>query len=100
MSTIQEETAQKIAVMQAFLDGEAIEVRSTLSVNDKWYRVAVPVWNFSQFEYRIKAKPREFYLNIYPYGTICVHATVEKANSNAGSNRQECILVREVLSEE
>ena len=47
----------KIAVMQAFERGEEIEHRDRL--NDMWFASNFPAWNWKEFEYRIKHKPKQ-----------------------------------------
>jgi len=58
MSTTQE----KIAVMQAFIDGAAIESRSR-SEADCWMRLGDPCWNWEMCEYRVKPVPRVVYFS-------------------------------------
>lgn len=48
-------TAEIIKVMQAYERGEQIEMRETSG--EKWYDEFHPIWDWSNFEYRIKSKP-------------------------------------------
>lgn len=43
-------TAEKIAVMQAFLDGKRIEFRSVYA---DWAQAENPTWDWSRFEFRV-----------------------------------------------
>lgn len=54
-----EETKKAIEVMQAFVDGKAIETRGAES--KLWTIATDPFWNFDHFRYRIKPEPREWY---------------------------------------
>lgn len=68
-------TEEMIEVMQAFVDGKAIEFRPEGS--DEWGDVPKPVWDWSCFEYRIKPKvikklvlPWDFIDKKYNYAAI------------------------------
>lgn len=53
-------TIEKIAVMQAYVDGKRIEV--SLKRNDNWRDWVTdeePSWNWGVYEYRIKPEPKE-----------------------------------------
>lgn len=47
----------KIQVMEAFERGDEIEHRYRL--NDMWFKSRFPSWNWREFEYRIKPKPKQ-----------------------------------------
>lgn len=47
-------TAEKIAVMQAHIDGEYIEFR--IKGEKLWEDCGIPAWNWQEFEYRTKPK--------------------------------------------
>ena len=47
----------KIEVMEAFERGEKVEHRDRL--NNMWFDSDFPVWNWKEFEYRIKPKPKQ-----------------------------------------
>ncbi len=49
-------TLQKIAVMQAFLDGTPIEYRPKQIRDGKWSPIKHPTWNWHAIEYRIVDK--------------------------------------------
>ena len=48
---------EKIETMQAFERGEEVEHRDWL--NDMWFASNFPAWNWKEFEYRIKPKPKQ-----------------------------------------
>lgn len=47
-------TAEKIAVMQAFLDGKKIEVSVYPGCWGEWTHYVEPIWNWEENNYRIK----------------------------------------------
>lgn len=56
-------TAEKIAVMQAYVDGKQIEIASDEVGSGRWYAWPVfcssPEWNWEQNDYRIYEEPKE-----------------------------------------
>ncbi len=58
-----DETKKAIEVMQAYVDDKEVESRN-VSGSSSWGSTFT-TWNWSRFEYRIKPKPREFWL--YPF---------------------------------
>lgn len=52
-------TIEKIAVMQAYVDGKQVQVRITKEEWADMSRVSEPTWNWSNNEYRIKPEPKE-----------------------------------------
>nr|WP_315061987.1 hypothetical protein [uncultured Campylobacter sp.] len=50
-------TQEMIAVMQAYIEGEAIEVSDKGA--DDWSDIKHPLWDWNSFEYRVKPKPIE-----------------------------------------
>ena len=48
---------EKIEVMQAFERGEEVEHRDRL--NNMWFDSNFPIWNWKEFEYRIKPKSKQ-----------------------------------------
>ena len=88
-------TKEKIEVMQGKLCGKIIECR--LEGRSEW-RIAKEdlQWNFKDYEFRIKPKPREFYINIYNRDPW-VYNCKGDAEDNASADRIECIHVKEVL---
>jgi hypothetical protein len=62
-----EETKKAIEVMQAYVDGKEVEVFRE-DVGPEWFPIAFegrpfsPIWNWEKLDYRIKSKPREFWV--------------------------------------
>lgn len=54
-----EETIEAIKVMQAWVDGEKVQVRSLYASSDEWHDICLLRWNFAGNQYRIKPKPLE-----------------------------------------
>ena len=50
---------EKIEVMQAFERGEYVEVRTDKTVAGQWSVTIDPLWNWKEFEYRIKPKSKQ-----------------------------------------
>ena len=95
MNTIDE----AIEVLQAMRDGKTIQVESDNAPQPCWEdrdeECEDELPDFYNLEYRVKPKPREFWLNLYPSGSICPHKTLEEANRH--NSRGRTIKVREVL---
>lgn len=70
MSHKKESTAEKIAVMQAFLDGEKIERKNLIRRPHCWFRTSIPAWNWAEFDYRVEPKPQELYLVFNDCGRV------------------------------
>ena len=93
-----QETERRIEVMQAFVDDENIEVRRKTEMA-VWYSVGGdPSWNWSACDFRVKPKPREFWINIYPQQrySFATYNTKKEADAYA-LQRSVCIKVREVV---
>lgn len=56
--TTKEETLRRIAVMQAWCEGEKIEALNHRSSEEWAVATACPVWNWYAFDYRIAPKPK------------------------------------------
>ena len=66
-----EETKKAIAVMQAFVDGEDIEVMAKSDDPDFHFNhTESPGFNFEYFEYRVKQKPLEFTVLLNEAGDV------------------------------
>ena len=52
------ETAERIKVMQAFVDGKAIEERRISFDHTEWVDNNNPEWRWDKFDYRIKPKSK------------------------------------------
>ena len=60
-----EETAEAIKVMQASVDGAWIEYTEKGGrAPIEWHYTDIPAWHWMTEEYRIKPKPREFFIAI------------------------------------
>lgn len=74
---------EKIEVMQAFERGEKVEHRDRL--NDMWFDSNFPAWNWKEFEYRIKSKPKQvvviekwlLYDNLYKSYSIAEESNID-----------------------
>ena len=53
---IMKTTKEKIEVMQAYEIGEKIEVRYLYDHKDYWIACGTPIWDWNNFDYRIKPK--------------------------------------------
>lgn len=53
-----EHTKEKIAIMQAYVDGKEIEFKPQFS--DNWETCKEPVWNWHECSYRVKKKIHYF----------------------------------------
>ena len=62
----------KVSVMQAFLEGK--RVQSKPHDMDKWTFIVTPVWNWADFDYRIKPLTLEEEAEAYMKGIDCVDA--------------------------
>lgn len=80
-----EDTKKAIEVMQAWVDGAEIEF-----FDSKWLAIADPVWNWDKGPYRVKPKPREFWIHVSDDG---FNGMVMKDDPDC----KQCIKVREVL---
>lgn len=99
------ETREKIEVMQAWCDNETIQIKD--NGTDKWRPIgteyqgaAQPSWDWTRSTYRIKPKPREFWIrshDIPESGAFAVNAYV---TDTEGTPVERFIKVREVTDEE
>jgi hypothetical protein len=58
-----EEAKVAAEVMLAYANGATAQQRRLGDMEAKWYTPSRPVWNWDQFEYRVKPEPREFWVN-------------------------------------
>lgn len=64
-------TAEKIAVMQAHIDGKAIECSRQDGNKSQWSTIATaPSWNWDWWEFRIKPEPRRVWIAYEKTGEI------------------------------
>lgn len=54
----EQKTQHYISIMQAYIAGEAIQVRDAGRGNSPWCVAGSPTWNFAEREYRIKPKSK------------------------------------------
>lgn len=54
-----EDMKYMIKVMQAYVNGETIEFASLDSDADNWTKADAPIWNWDEYTYRIKPKPKK-----------------------------------------
>ena len=57
-------TKEYLEVMEAFIDGKEIEFKQD-SYKGIWKQTATPVWDFVNYEYRIKPSEPEYVYPIY-----------------------------------
>jgi len=88
------ETSDKIKIMQAFEDGETVEVQ--LNREGHWGRVIYTNWDWASNNYRVKRQPREFYALPDSEEGRRVFVPAEKAHV-AFAKRHGYIRVREIL---
>jgi hypothetical protein len=79
---------EMIAVLEAAERGEKIQYLH----NGKWVDALQPVWAFNTNNYRVKPKPREWWVSDYPNRTPMVMPTY--ASEHPGEN---WVKVREVI---
>lgn len=53
-----EETKERIAVMQAYINGGAIEERRISFDHAEWVDNSSPTWQWDKFDYRVKPEPK------------------------------------------
>jgi hypothetical protein len=84
-------TKEKIAVMEAFLDGKRIQFKFGAADWLDWNSEHEPDWAWHRVDYRIKPEPREWTLGLNRNGTFW---SIDEESRRAGV---EYIKVREVL---
>jgi hypothetical protein len=104
-----EETKELIKVMQAYVDGEIVQVRHQADPDRLWADcVCSPDWFFHNREYRIKPKPRIIWVvqteggSIYSFGTDKKDAlsAARVAASMSSFSGAKAIPYRELTEEE
>jgi hypothetical protein len=58
-------TKQKIAVMQAFEDGKAVQYRKRGVSSDAWMRVDAPIWAWDCIDYKVKPEPKKVMMQVW-----------------------------------
>ena len=88
------ETAKQfIDVLQAFVDGRPVEVKTQFG----WEEIKNPNFGSSPENYRVKPEPREWFINIYENRACGLYHSKMAADNNAVVGRVECVRVREIL---
>jgi len=102
---------EMIEVMQAFKEGGLIECRrNPHSSETVWEFVKTPIWNFFQFDYRVKPKPKDYWLNVYEmkkngllsFGDLCPNrkeALINRAQQCSTVRAIKLLHLREVLDD-
>lgn len=86
---------QIIEVVTAFKNGKTIEARHK-AMGD-WH-VAVPAWDFHQFDYRIKPEPLELWVNVFEDGSGFGYTNEASALNREGTHfARKAVLFREVI---
>lgn len=73
---------EAIAAMES---GREVKVEEKLPSEEEWHNVA-----FRDRKYRCVIKPREVWVNEYPYGTTAIHYSREDAEIRATPDRIRC----------
>lgn len=99
-----EETKKAIEVMQAFVDGKAVQVdyNSDFSRNEDWTGTDWPIWDWMKFKYRIKpVEPKEIWVNECPGYCSPAYETKAAALEDVSSFGYDRLAVhyREVIEE-
>lgn len=91
---------EKIDVMQAALDGKEIEFIPADTCCE-WHVLTrnAPSWNWSEYDYRIKYEPMEFYITLNMNGELkaCDVAAIAAEDSLRSIGSGSIIKVREVI---
>lgn len=91
-----EEAKALLPIITAWANGETIQIQN----GTEWCDIshaADPSFDCAPDRYRIKPKPREYWMNVYPDAeAAAVHPTKTAADASALFNRVECIKLREV----
>lgn len=78
-------TEDQIKIMQAALDGKTVQTRQRGAL--KWACDVIPdshEWNFEEWEYQIKTKPKVIWVNEYEDGSWAIYSTQHKAIGATG----------------
>lgn len=91
-----DETREAAQVMLAFAEGQRVQRRRWACSDWSDWVGCVPAWDWETFEYRVKPKPREWWVSVNEQGeAICVRS--EKPNMAGGVC--DHVKVREVMDE-
>ena len=92
-----DETEQAAAVMMAFSAGQQIDSRFCFKAGLAWQLDLAPNWNWAIKEFRLRPKPREWWVNVYANDQLAIHCSRDDANEIASLTRIECVRVTEVI---
>ena len=96
-----EQTAKLIEVMQAYVDGKAIEerVHPNYTPADNWRETNFPTWNCEAYLYRVKKEPRVFWTVIYSDKSFNSFGSKEDAEYEMQNytSSEELIKVQEII---
>lgn len=95
------DTKEKIAIMQAYMEGESIEYRDSVN-NGPWaLNTGIPLWDWVHKEYRIKRKPVERWAiedkNGSFHTTFGTRLGAEDINIGMFNGKGRVFLMREVV---
>jgi hypothetical protein len=97
-----EEIKERIRIMQAWLDGEEVQWfdKEWDTLGGSSAQHAGAAFDFEQYTYRIKPKPREIWALFYPNGSVDTFNSEDRAISFASRSSGELVKCREVLEDE
>lgn len=72
-----EQTKACIEVMQAYVDGKEIQLRT--NQHNEWLTINSPSWDWAAWEYRIKPAPKIIYVNEYGTGGLVAFQAEQNA---------------------
>ena len=93
MNTIDE----AIRILLAMQEGKEIQAMVKDTGWNKRDVSADVMPNFQYFTYRIKPEPLEFWVNVYPHGSACLHETEKLAIQHRSDGVSRTIKVIEVI---
>jgi hypothetical protein len=97
---------EMIYVLQAHKEGERIQRQNKNSelgeLEEEWIDILTPTWDFRNYNFRVRRKPRKWWLNVYRdgYRENCVRYLSKKEAVEAVKDREDfvdCIPVQELL---
>ena len=98
-------TREKIAVMQAWLEGKTIQRRPLFPSKHGWITFIKapedpePYWNFPSYEYRVKPEPVESWAVQTPAGNVYLYSSADAARVPAATMGGRVVLLREVYND-
>ena len=83
-------TEEKIAVMQAEVDGKKIQIKSSNGAD--WISTNQPLtWDWWSYDYRVKPEPREIYCNEYKTGFGSAFGSTDEADRHVAPGRTRVV---------